>query len=1542
MKSMLKRGLSAFLALIMVVGLLPVTAFAAVDSSGKPTDLKNKLVLSIYTTEGTFPGEPATHSSSEYISFNSNFAETSASGQFKSSAESELSPSILEPGVLTEGAASGNNKVWGVFSAEGLDQYFLPDASIIKPESESKIIQAIKNCSAAEAEQYEIIWYVIKLQHSPGSYWWSSGTTEWHIDGLIKERSTQYVAINYYGNGNTTGSAPDGVTNHEAGEPYTILGSNMTKKINGVDVDFLGWSATPDGSGEFYPAGAVINPTENISLYAMWNTTTQYTATVNTYLDGVLTDEDEIHGSDRDLYLSTDEEHYYQLTRNGEGVYSAKITGNGKFHLYNKVGNNYIQVGDRQLTIYNQNGSMDVYHYNVSYDANGGAFVNAPAAQVYYYGNSVTAIEDTPTREGYRFMGWQDANGNLIQPGAEVTASITAPITLTAKWEKTVNVTVNVTINHEGGDGYDQAPEKDHVTLTVASKADKDTPYLEVGEALKLTKTSHSGFLYSVDGNVTKYEGYTLSDMPGGTAEYTVVTSKSGYETNVKHRQDNNGDWIIDVEMTYKPSNFDLYFTVEVDESVPKEYLPTAAIVKVTFWASGKGVWETITQQAGNEPGVRVDIDPATRWGSGSYPVWKYESNGETPYGNRIEVTSFVYPDGTIVPASAVQMDVQWSDNVYTATMDEVTGGQKYGTLNGAYYDGATDSQKGTLNAVITMDLHNVTFNAQGGKVNGQNQQLVADQYKIPGFQGYIPTREGGYTFGGWYEDEACTIPATEGADLSKDITLYAKWIDPLAISGTVAISGTYQQNGETVKVHDIDKATEAIVVLQEIRNGVAIEIGSQMVTFGNYDNAGSADYCFDGIPNEGKQYQIHVLVLNYSTTYDNEGDANSNFTANEYTAVFGGDNVADVDAHLTFVPPSYDQKLKVDATQIGADYRPDEVLAEVMYRDTGDNHAFQRISQHDVEPYGMEIALRGGTGSSSQSVWNWHTDGTLYDYQMNITKVDDVTYDSDSAPYYITYSAANNAATPDVALEAVLIPHRFPVTFDLNAGDDAVTGMDEYAVNAETGYIDATHAYGEGHTWSFKTEFTAVPQREGYTFMGWKTNVTGVAADDKGKVTIDASVCQEVILTAQWEKNNYTVTTVSDPVDGGTTTGDGIYSYGEQVTVTVSLNTGYNFCGWYEGDTKISDDMEYTFTVTSDVTLCASFAKNVYTVTTRHTAGGTTSGDGSYEYGTSATIIATPENGYTFVRWMEGEEEVSRDASYSFTVTENRTLKAEFAAAYTITTLASPEGAGTLTGGGIYKSGASVTLIAQANSGYYFAGWYDEKDNMYTANPEFELTVIENRTFTAKFEKKVSYRCDYVYLFGYTDTQIGATGPLLRGELAQMIYRLVKQNTGAENGGISFSDTTGEWFASGISYMAKVGAIDKNKANAYPYAAVTRGETYKMICLGLGFTSDNSLSFSEYAAILRNSGFLSDDGAVTSKITRYQFCALFNAILGRSNYELVDAKGKVITAETYGYTDLDSSESYYRTMMIATSTFTNGKVDLAKRVQRNTYDYNN
>ena len=57
----------------------------------------------------------------------------------------------------------------------------------------------------------------------------------------------------------------------------------------------------------------------------------------------------------------------------------------------------------------------------------------------------------------------------------------------------------------------------------------------------------------------------------------------------------------------------------------------------------------------------------------------------------------------------------------------------------------------------------------------------------------------------------------------------------------------------------------------------------------------------------------------------------------------------------------------------------------------------------------------------------------------------------------------------------------------------------------------------------------------------------------------------------------------------------------------------------------------------------------------------GTVAGSGIYCHGTTATLTAIPNQGYIFVNWVKDSTEVSTEATYSFTVTENATYVANF-----------------------------------------------------------------------------------------------------------------------------------------------------------------------------------------------------------------------------------------------------------------------------------------
>ncbi|MGI5907152.1 MAG: InlB B-repeat-containing protein [Christensenellales bacterium] len=108
---------------------------------------------------------------------------------------------------------------------------------------------------------------------------------------------------------------------------------------------------------------------------------------------------------------------------------------------------------------------------------------------------------------------------------------------------------------------------------------------------------------------------------------------------------------------------------------------------------------------------------------------------------------------------------------------------------------------------------------------------------------------------------------------------------------------------------------------------------------------------------------------------------------------------------------------------------------------------------------------------------------------------------------------------------------------------------------------------------------------------------------------------------------------------------------------------SGYMFGGWYKNAQCTSPWSFDRDRVASNITLYAKWLVR-YTVSAapNSAAYGTVTGAGPYAAGSKATLRAKPKAGYRFVCWREGSSKVSSSAAYTFTVTKNRTLKAEFA----------------------------------------------------------------------------------------------------------------------------------------------------------------------------------------------------------------------------------------------------------------------------------------
>ena len=124
-----------------------------------------------------------------------------------------------------------------------------------------------------------------------------------------------------------------------------------------------------------------------------------------------------------------------------------------------------------------------------------------------------------------------------------------------------------------------------------------------------------------------------------------------------------------------------------------------------------------------------------------------------------------------------------------------------------------------------------------------------------------------------------------------------------------------------------------------------------------------------------------------------------------------------------------------------------------------------------------------------------------------------------------------------------------------------------------------------------------------------------------------------------------------------GRATGGGDYKEGETATLTATPAEHHRFVNWTKGAEIVSTEATYSFAVTENITLTATFeAIPQYTITVSANDGemGSVTGGGTYDEGSTATLTATPVGGYVFEKWSDDN-------------TDNpRTITVNGAAAYT------------------------------------------------------------------------------------------------------------------------------------------------------------------------------------------------------------------------------------------------------------------------------------
>ncbi|HLP51621.1 MAG TPA: InlB B-repeat-containing protein [Chitinophagales bacterium] len=218
------------------------------------------------------------------------------------------------------------------------------------------------------------------------------------------------------------------------------------------------------------------------------------------------------------------------------------------------------------------------------------------------------------------------------------------------------------------------------------------------------------------------------------------------------------------------------------------------------------------------------------------------------------------------------------------------------------------------------------------------------------------------------------------------------------------------------------------------------------------------------------------------------------------------------------------------------------------------------------------------------------------------------------------------------------------------------------------------------------------------------------------------------------------TLTAIACPDSGGVVQGGGAYEPGSVATLTAIAAEGYVFTYWTINGMISSMEPSITAVITSDVTMEAHFAQipNSFTVssTIYPEEAGSTTGTGIYNTGDTAHLVAHTNPNYTFENWSVNGIITGTDTVYSFAVTGNVNVVANwyFTPEYfTITTESFPADGGTTSGDGSVLWGAGITLTATANDGYTFTGW-TENGELVSSARSYSFTVDAPRHLGANF----------------------------------------------------------------------------------------------------------------------------------------------------------------------------------------------------------------
>lgn len=888
-----------------------------------------------------------------------------------------------------------------------------------------------------------------------------------------------------------------------------------------------------------------------------------------------------------------------------------------------------------------------------------------------YYRDTSQTITAKAAPTGYNFIGWYEGS-NLISSSLQVSVTMSANRTLVAKYQiksYVVNAVSDDTTKGIVSPAGQTVEHGKNATVTASRK----TGYKFDGWYNGSTKvTSTNPYTFAPTANITltaKWAINTVSDTikisPSGggtvspnpvigqenTAISTTATPATGY--NFKHWRYNDSSASGGYsESTTNP----LKITVTGKRDVTAVF--ELKSYTVTWNANGGTVSPaSVSKTHGSTLGtLPTPTRAATAEYSYTFAGWFTAASGGTQISSTTTVTGNVtyYAHWTATKRSYTATfngnggstpSPSSITKEYNAALGTLPTCSRTGYTFLGWYTASSGGTKISTTTVVTKDItyyaqwsinsYTLTFNPNGGTVTPTSKDL---EYNSAYGTLPTPTRASDaqytYTFAGWYTAATGGTQVTAATKMAaKDTTVYAHWTSNTR-SYTVSYQTTYgtlnrtsqsiaynSKGSCTLTMPDnTAEFTYTFVGWYTAANGGGTKVGSEL-TLETPAIKGTVTY--------------YAYVTRSTKSYTHTFNANGGGTVNPATITKAYNTALGTLPTVSRTGYTFVGWFDTSAASGGTQ-------ATTTTKVTGTKTWYARWS---INSYTFTFDKNGGNTPSATTITKEYNTavGTL----PTCTRNADNTYTYAFAGWFDT--SASSGGTQLTTTTKVISNKtwyarwtptykNYTVTWDGNGGTPSKSSSSFH-------YNDA-----------LGTLPTAT--RTGYTFKGWSTSKTGTV-----NVSTTTKVTANVTYYAVWTINSYTWT-----FDANGGTGDTTKTLNYNATLSTlptasrasTVANNYTFAGWFDTDASTGGTQLTTSTkCTSNKTWYARWTASTrqYKLTVTAGTGGTVSGGGTYNYNASATLKATANSGYHFVKWSDGNTSATR----TVTVTKDATYTATF-----------------------------------------------------------------------------------------------------------------------------------------------------------------------------------------------------------------------------------------------------------------------------------------